>query len=125
MSRSKAPFSRPPACQPPPTSPQGRVRVGARWEELLGTTPDSGTGPAPTLVWFGHRGLDAAVLGAVADVRGIVCCDWGEELREVSKALPVVSVEKETGRRAVWSSGSLASISSDRVREAIRVAAAS
>lgn len=98
--------------------------MGARWEDLVGPTPALPAERGRGLVWFGQRGMDAATLGAAGNVRAIVCCDWGDELREVSKTIPVVSVERESGRREVWASASLASIPAERMREAIAGAAA-
>ncbi len=83
----------------------------------------STTDPAPTLVWYGHRGLDAAVLAAVGSLRAIICCDWGEDMGAAFGTVATLSIERETRRRPIWSSSSLALIPTERIREILTAVA--
>lgn len=79
--------------------------------------------PAPALVWYGQRGLDAALLATVGSLRAIICCDWGEEMEEAFGTVATLSIERETRQRPLWSSSSLALIPAQRIRDVLAVAA--
>jgi predicted ATP-grasp superfamily ATP-dependent carboligase len=56
----------------------------------------------PPAVWIGNRGLDAECLEGLVELRGIACCDWSDELAELSRAIPVASLERDTRERLPW-----------------------
>lgn len=76
----------------------------------------------PPIVWFGHRGLDARQLACVGEVAGNICCDWSDELATLARDVPVLSIERQTGVRELWSSASLALHAKGQVRGLIEAA---
>jgi len=59
------------------------------------------------LLWFGSRGGDARMLGNPRVLVGVVCCDWSDALRELSRRVPVLSLERNLRLRKRWDSSSL------------------
>ena len=63
------------------------------------------------VIWCGQRGEDVLSFVPERALAGIVCCDWTYSLGRLSSRIPVVSVERTSQRRRLWSSATLRDIS--------------
>jgi len=57
--------------------------------------------------WCGQRALDCAGLSQLLPIDFIVCCDYGQDISELEKQVPIFSVEKAESIRRNWSNDHL------------------
>lgn len=102
---------------------RGTFTIASSWEQLTAIYPAYEKQKLPQIVWFGHRTEDAAALGALAEIAGIISCDWGLALSGILARLPVFSQERRSGIRRQWSSSDLAQIPVIEIAELLALAA--
>lgn len=66
-------------------------------------------------IWLGTRAVDAKSLESIVPIDLIISCDYGSDVAEIEKNIPVFSVEKNTGVKHSWNNFHLNYLFDDKV----------